>query len=112
MLQHYGEPPAWDAFSKVDVRNIDPSEYEDEEELRRKQAEQTAIVKAKPTTISGWDPETKTQPILTDEQMNQGCGMGAVDLDHWKVTCMSPPAVEWTVFCHQNQASMTPTWII
>ena len=63
-------PPAWDAFSKVSIKNMDPEEYEDEHDraLKQKQ-ESTALVKAKPTTISGWDPETRTQKILTDDDM-------------------------------------------
>ena len=67
------EPPSWDAFSKVNIKNIDPSEYEDENdkppELVGTEEESTALVKAKPQTINGWDPETKTQKILTDEDM-------------------------------------------
>ena len=90
LLTINGEPPAWDAFSKVNVDRIDPSEYEDEAETQaRLTKKETAIVKAKPTTLSGWDPETKTQSILTEEQMEQGAGMGAIDLDHWKVTSMT-----------------------
>lgn len=71
MITHnpFAEPPSWDAFSKVNVRDIDPSEYEDEEDVARKEAESRALVKAKPTTINGWDPETRTQKILTDEDM-------------------------------------------
>ena len=75
MLTHYGEPPAWDAFSKVNLKNIDPSEYEDpEDEFSRKpkpalKEDSQALVKAKPTSINGWDPETRTQRILTDEEM-------------------------------------------
>ena len=72
----FGEPPAWDAFSKVDVRRMDPSEYEEHEEVEaRKKKEETAVVKAKPMSLSGWDPETKTQSILTEEQMQGACLM-------------------------------------
>jgi hypothetical protein len=64
------EPPAWDAFSKVNVNKLPREEYEeDEERFAREKAEQTALVEAKPRTINGWDPETKTQRILTDEDM-------------------------------------------
>jgi len=76
----------------VNIKNIDPSEYEDDEDLAAKklaeEKKQNAIVKAKPTTLSGWDPETKTQSILTDEQMQAGGGMGAMDLDDWRVTAL------------------------
>ena len=66
------EPPPWDAFSKVNVKNIAPEEYEDEEELeRQRKKKETALVEAKPTTMSGWDPETKTQSILTEKQMER-----------------------------------------
>ena len=59
------------------VSKLDPSEYEEEEErLLKEKKKESAIVKAKPTTINGWDPETQTQSILTDEQMQQGGGMG------------------------------------
>ena len=98
------EPPSWDHyygktsirgrprsddFSKVDVSKLDPSECEEEEELLLKEKKkESAIAKAKPTTINGWDPETQTQSILTDEQMQQGGGMGAMDLDDWRVTAL------------------------
>jgi FKBP-type peptidyl-prolyl cis-trans isomerase len=89
MLTHsFGEPPAWDAFSKVNVKNLDPSEYEDDEDIEARKKKENAIVKAKPTTLSGWDPDTGTQRILSDDDMNNGAGMGAMDLEHWKVTCM------------------------
>lgn len=83
------EPPAWDAFSKVNVKAIDWSEYEeDHERAAREKKKETAVVKAKPTSINGWDPETQTQHILTEEQMQQGGGMGAMDLDDWRVTSL------------------------
>ena len=86
MLTHYGEPPAWDAFSKVNSSKFALEEYESDDEAEmRKKKEEMALVKAKPTTINGWDPETKTQAILTEEMMEQGAGMGAMDLDQWKV---------------------------
>ena len=78
MLTTYGEPPAWDAFSKVNANNIAEEDYLSDgelEEIRKKK--ETALVKAKPMSINGWDPETKTQAILTDEMMQQGAGMGA-----------------------------------
>ena len=84
-----GEPPAWDAFSKVSLKNIDPSEYEDDDEpVTRAGSSSTAITNAKPTTLSGWDPETSRQSILTQEQMEEGGGMGAMDLGDWRVTAM------------------------
>ena len=65
-----GEPPAWDAFSKVSLKNIDPSEYEDDDEHDAStHSKKRAITSAKPTTLSGWDPETRSQSILTQEQM-------------------------------------------
>lgn len=89
MLQHFGEPPAWDAFSKVDVRKLDPSEWEDDHEAKaRAKEKENAIVKAKPMSINGWDPETRTQQILTEQQMENGSGMGAMELEHWRVTAL------------------------
>ena len=93
MLAHnpYAEPPAWDAFSKVNLKNLDPSEYEDVDESGQtptQKKKSTAVVKAKPTTINGWDPETRTQKILTDEDMQNGSGMGAMDMDDWRVTSL------------------------
>jgi GH25 family lysozyme M1 (1,4-beta-N-acetylmuramidase) len=104
MLTSHGEPPAWDAFSKVNIKNIDPSEYEDDEDLAAKklaeEKKQNAIVKAKPTTLSGWDPETKTQSILTDEQM-QGVQRRHAEpaarppVANCLSCCCTQPAVEW-----------------
>ena len=86
MLTTYGEPPAWDAFSKVNSNKLTEEDYLSDDELEAiRQKKETALVKAKPMSINGWDPETKTQAILTDEMMQQGAGMGAMDLDAWKV---------------------------
>ena len=89
IANYYGEPPAWDAFSKVNTKLIKPEDYEDEEVLEaERKAKETALVKAKPMSLNGWDPETKTQSILTDEMMQQGAGMGSMDLDVWKAQSM------------------------
>ena len=79
-------PPAWDAFSKVDVRRLDAEDESDAADAGK--SLQTAVVKAKPRTLSGWDAETRTQRILTDDEMQTGAGMGAMELDHWRVTAL------------------------
>ena len=48
LLTINGEPPAWDAFSKVNVNKLDPSEYEDEEEIAARKKKEETAQKAKP----------------------------------------------------------------
>lgn len=87
----YGEPPAWDAFSKVNASELKEEDYLSDSEIEeRKMDKEMALVKAKPRSIDGWDPEKRQQSILTDEMMQMGSGMGAMDLDHWKVQSLVP----------------------
>ncbi len=120
MLTHdpYAPPPSWDAFSKVRIKDIDPSEYEDENDQlpalgdgSEGEQQSSAIVKAKPTTINGWDPETKTQKILTDEDMQNGSGMGAMDLDDWRVTALEARDVGQTFDASHGARTIMKTLI-
>ena len=80
----WAKPPSWDAFSRVNTNKLAPEDYEDEDErTARETAEQRALVKAKPTSISGWDPETRTQKILTDEDMQSKRSIA-----HVRPTCL------------------------
>ena len=73
MLTTYGEPPAWDAFSKVNANKLTEDDYLSDDELEAiRQKKETALVKAKPMSINGWDPETKTQAIFDDLVGNIG----------------------------------------
>ena len=101
----------WDAFSSVprDASKLELSDDEDEFAVKtgeitltepadpRARAHESAQAASKPgeTAIvpsNGWVPGTLGKPgyqrILTDEEMNAGGGMGAMDLDDWKVTAM------------------------